>query len=136
LNALSLLKKAVIIFIIAITGWGLCGSIIGIGRNVTTMQNTLIMHAIGAPVIFAVLSWIYFRFFHFTSPLQTAVIFLALTVSMDFFVIAIFIEKSFAMFGSILGVWIPFALIFASTCLVGLFVSKRSVHKVSQLAVS
>jgi len=37
-------------------------------------------------------------------------------------VVATFIEKSYAMFASILGTWIPFALIFGSTYLVGVYV--------------
>jgi hypothetical protein len=45
--------------------------------------------------------------------------FIGFVILMDFFVIAIFVEKSFAMFGSLLGTWIPFGLIFAATYLVG-----------------
>src|SRR4030042_1653325 len=99
-------KKAFVIFIHAIIGWALCGAIIGIGRNVTTMQNTLIIHAIGVPIIFSILSLVYFRYFNYTAPLQTAAIFMFFAMLMDFFVIAMFVEKSFAMFGSILGTWI------------------------------
>jgi hypothetical protein len=49
----------------------------------------------------------------------TAALFLALVVFMDFFVVALLIEKSFDMFLSPLGTWIPFALIFLSTYFVG-----------------
>ena len=120
------IKKAAVIFVHAIVGWGLCGAIIGIGRSVTTMENTLIIHAIGVPIIFGLLSWLYFAKFHYTTPLQTAVIFVSFAILMDVFVIAIFVEKSFAMFASILGTWIPFALIFISSYLTGLFAVKRT----------
>ena len=50
------MKKIIIIIIHMLIGWGLCGSIIGIGRQVTSMQNTLIIHAIGVPIIFGMLS--------------------------------------------------------------------------------
>jgi hypothetical protein len=43
-------KKIIVILIHAFVGWGLCGALIGIGRNVTSMQITLIAHAIGAPL--------------------------------------------------------------------------------------
>ncbi|MCJ7434865.1 MAG: hypothetical protein MUO77_15390 [Anaerolineales bacterium] len=117
------IKKAIVIFVHAIVGWGLCGAIIGIGRNVTTMGNTLIIHAIGVPIIFGLLSWLYFAKFRYTTPLQAAVIFVSFAILMDVFVIAMFVEKSFAMFVSILGTWIPFALIFLSTYLVGQYVT-------------
>jgi hypothetical protein len=39
---------------------------------------------------------------------------------MDFFLVAMVINRSFEMFTSPLGTWIPFVLIFASTYLTGL----------------
>ena len=120
------LKKPIIIFIHMFIGWALCGAIIGIGRQVTSVKNTLIIHAIGVPIIFAIISLIYFKKFNYTTSLQTAVIFLSFAVAMDFFVVALLIEKSFEMFTSILGTWFPFALIFLSTYLVGLYVKKTS----------
>ena len=63
--------------------------------------------------------------FNYTTPWQTAAIFLAFALLTDFFVIAMLVQKSFDMFASILGAWIPFALIFGSTYLVGTFL-KRS----------
>ena len=113
------LKKLGVLLAHALVGWALCGSIIGIGRSVTTMENTLIIHAIGVPIIFSLLSLSYFRFFNYTSPVQTGVIFMGAAIVMDFVVIALFVEKSFAMFASVLGTWIPFSLIFLSTYGVG-----------------
>ena len=110
-----------IILVHAFVGWALCGAIIGIGRQIMSMETTLIVHAIGVPLIFVMLSFIYFKQFNYTTPLQTAIIFLAFVVGMDVFVIAPFVEKSFAMFASILGTWIPFALIFLATYLTGLY---------------
>ena len=103
----------------AFVGWGLCGAIIGIGRNVTSMQVTLIVHAIGAPIIFAIITRIYFRWFRYTTALQTATAFIFFVILMDVMVVALLIEKSFEMFTSPLGTWLPFALIFASVYLTG-----------------
>lgn len=91
---------------------------------ITTLDNTLVIHAIGAPIFFAVISLIYFRKFNYTTPLQTAVIFIAFVIAMDFFVVALLINRSFEMFTSLLGTWIPFALIFTSTVLTGVFYKK------------
>jgi hypothetical protein len=44
---------------------------------------------------------------------------------MDFFIIALMIEKSFDMFKSILGTWIPFILIMLSTYLTGIYSLKK-----------
>jgi len=106
----------------ALIGWALCGATIAIGRVATSLQNALIVHAIAAPVIFAAASLVYFNGFHYTTPLQTAIIYTSLVLVLDFVVVATFIEKSYAMFASILGTWIPFALIFGSTYLVGVYV--------------
>jgi len=121
------MKKIVIIFLHMFIGWALCGSIIGVGRTVTTMETTLIVHAVGVPIIFVFISLIYFRFFCYTSPLITALLFLAFAVLMDLFVVAMMIEKSFDMFLSPIGTWIPFGLIFVSTLLTGIFVSPSTL---------
>ena len=113
-------KKILILLAHAFVGWGLCGAIVGIGRNVTSMQVTLIVHAVGAPVIFVVISLIYYKWFHYTTALQTAAAFVLFVIFMDVFVVALLIEKSFEMFSSILGTWLPFVLIFAAVYTTGL----------------
>ncbi len=98
----------------------------GVGQAVTSLENALLIHAIGAPIIFALLSFIYFKNFNYTTPLQTAMVFLAVVVSLDVFLVALVIEKSLAMFTSLIGTWIPFALIFMSTYLTGLYQERRA----------
>jgi hypothetical protein len=122
------LSKIVILLAHAFVGWVLCFATIGVGRAITSMEITLIVHAILAPIFFAIVSLVYFHKFNFTTPLQTAVIFIAFVMAMDFFVVAILINKSFEMFASLLGTWVPFALIFAATYLTGLII-RRSLHK-------
>jgi hypothetical protein len=118
-------QKIVVILIHAFIGWMLCAATMGIGMAVTSLDNTLIVHAIAAPIFFAGVSWIYFRKFNFTTPLQTATIFIAFVIAMDFFVVAMLINRSFEMFTSLIGTWIPFALIFTSTYLTGLLTVNR-----------
>lgn len=119
------LKQISIILILGAIGWALCGAIIFIGRSLTDMQTTLIAHAIGAPVIFTLISLLYFSRFNYTSPLQTAIAFFAIVVLLDFFLVALIIERSMDMFRSLLGTWIPWVLIFLSTYLTGLVVEAR-----------
>ena len=114
------LSKVVILLAHAFVGWVLCFATIGIGRAITSMDITLIVHAILAPIFFAIVSLVYFRNFHYTTPLQTAAIFIAFVMAMDFILVALLINKSLEMFTSLLGTWIPFALIFFSTYLTGI----------------
>jgi hypothetical protein len=119
------LKEIGIIVLLGAVGWALCGAIVFIGRSLTDMQTTLIVHAIGAPIIFMLLSMLYFSKFKYTSPLQTAVAFLAIVILLDFFIVALIIERSMDMFLSLLGTWIPWALIFLSTYLTGLAYERK-----------
>ena len=113
------------ILIHAFVGWALCAATMGIGMAVTTIDNAVIIHAVAAPIIFTVISLIYFTKFHYTTPLQTALVFVAFVIAMDFFVVALLILQSLDMFAGLLGTWIPFALIFTSTYLTGVYVAKR-----------
>lgn len=120
------IRKWIIVLVHGLIGWAICGAIMYVGMAVTSMENAIIIHAIGAPVVFGVISLIYFKVFNYTTPLQTAIIFVSVVVFMDVFLVALLIEKSFAMFASLLGTWIPWALLSTSTYLTGLYVTKRS----------
>jgi len=85
----------------------------------------LIIHAVATPIVFALISWIYHTRFGNTAPLQTALIFVGIVVGMDAFLVAPVFEKSFEMFTSLIGTWVPFALIFLSTYLTGLVCEKK-----------
>jgi len=110
----------------AFVGWALCAATMGIGIAVTTVENALIFHAIGAPVFFSIVSSIYYRRFNYTTPVLTAAIFTGFVMVVDFFVVALLINRSLEMFASVLGTWVPFALIFASSYLTGLLIVRRS----------
>ena len=118
--------EAIAIVTHAVVGWGLCGATIGVGRKVTTLRNALIAHAIAAPIIFGAVSVVYFRLFGSTGPITTAAMFLAIVIFLDVVVIALLVEKSFAMFRSVLGTWLPFALIFLATWLTGMVMAVPS----------
>ena len=118
------IARAAVIAVFAIVGWAVCAAAIGIGFSFMTEHRALILHAIVAPIAFAGLSWLYFTRFAYTGPLTTALLFLAIVVALDIFVVALLIEKSFAMFASPLGTWAPLFLIFASTWAAGALVER------------
>jgi hypothetical protein len=113
-------KKTIIILLHAFVLWGLCGAIMGIGRSLTTIELTLIIHAIGAPILASIISYIYYKKFNYTTPLQTATIFVLFIIVMDAGLVAPFFEKNYDMFKSILGTWFPFILIFSTTYITGI----------------
>ena len=125
MHALMWLTRTLVIMAHAVIGWALCGAIIAIGRRTTSMRATLIVHAVGAPILFGILSFVYFRVFAYTTPLQTAAIFVAIVMLLDVVVVARLIERNFDMFKSVLGTWIPFGLIFASTYLCGVSLVRK-----------
>jgi hypothetical protein len=118
------MKKMKIVTLISVIVFGFIGQMgcwglmIG-GQAVTTLENALIIHAIGAPIVFALVSFIYFKKLNYTKPSITAVAFVAVVVLMDFFIVSLLINQNFDMFLSPIGTWIPFALIFTSTYLTG-----------------
>lgn len=53
-------------------------------------------------------------------------LFVGLVMAIDFFGVALLIYRSLAMFTSLLGTWLPFALIFAATYLTGVWVTSQT----------
>ncbi len=117
--------KILIVGLHAFVGWALCTASMAIGMATTTIENALIIHAAAAPIIFTAVSILYFRRFAYTAPLQTAAIFVGFVIFMDLFVVSLLVLGNFEMFASLLGTWIPFSLIFASTYLTGTLTRKR-----------
>ncbi len=118
------LARAAVIATFAIFGWVVCAVAIAIGFGLMTEREALILHAVVAPIAFAGLSWLYFTRFAYTWPLTTALLFLAIVVALDVFVVALLIEKSFGMFASVLGTWAPLLLIFTSTWATGFVIHR------------
>jgi hypothetical protein len=118
-------KKVIIVLIHAFIVWALCGATIAIGRSVTTMGTTLIIHAILAPIFAFLVGMVYYKKFNYTSPILTACIYLLFVIVMDAGLVALVFEKSYAMFRSILGTWIPFSLIFLSTYITGIIIKRK-----------
>ena len=125
-------KQVFTILVHAFIGWALCTATMVIGMATISLESALIVHAIGAPIFFTIISLVYFKKFNYTEPLQTALIFVSFVIVVDFFVVALIINRSLDMFTSPLGTWIPFALIFASTYVTGWLTGKRSQQRTEQ----
>lgn len=121
-------RKGLIVLAHAFAGWLLCFAAMGIGMATMPLDTALIVHAVAAPVFFAIVSLVYFTKFRFTKPVITAAIFVGFVVLTDFFVVALLINRSLEMFTSIIGTWLPFTLIFLSTWITGLVTEQRAEH--------
>jgi hypothetical protein len=113
-------KKSAVFLLHALIGWALCGAVMGVGMRLLSIQNALLLHLFAAPVIFAVVSLSYHKRTPSARPLPVAAGFTAVVMAMDFFLVALVIEKSFAMFRSFIGTWLPFAMIFISSWRTGM----------------
>jgi hypothetical protein len=105
-------KQAALLLAHAFVGWAFCAAIMAIGSQFIGMSATLILHLILGPIGFGVLSIFYHRRFGYTAPFVTATVFLLFVAAMDFFLVGLIILGNLEMFRSVLGIWLPFALIF------------------------
>ena len=127
-------RKILVLLAHAFIGWAFCTATMLIGMATMSMENALIVHAAGAPVIFTLVSLVYFKRFNYTSPLSTALVFVCFVIIVDFFLIALVINRSLEMFTSLLGTWIPFALIFASSYVTGMLITGSPQQQDAELA--
>ena len=114
-------QRVLILLVHALVGWALCTAIIAVGFALTTVQTTLVLHAIGGPILFGLVTWSYVRRFGHATPLQIAVSFVATALIVDLVVVALLVLRSLEMFGSVLGTWLPYASIFVVSYLVARF---------------
>jgi hypothetical protein len=121
MNAKTVLVLALHAFVI----WLGCGLTVAIGRGILGLDATLLLHAVVAPALAVLVSLVYFSQFGVTSPLATAAFFLAFIAIMDATVVALVFERSYAMFASVLGTWLPFLLIFVATYMTGVWIRGR-----------
>lgn len=102
-----------------VLGWMICGSTIAIGRQFLSMASTLIVHAIVAPVAFALLAAHFFHGYPDAGPLRVSLTLVGVVIGLDGVVVAPLVERSYVMFTSPFGTWIPFASIWLASFLVG-----------------
>ncbi len=102
-----------------VVGWAACGALMGALLATVSEQSAIIGHAIGAPIIFAVVTAHLFLRSGGRRPILVAGTFTAIVIALDALIVAWLIQRSFAMFSSALGTWVPFALNFVSVFVTG-----------------
>lgn len=112
-----------------LAGWALCAATMGTLLRATSVGAAIAVHALAAPVIFAWIARHYFRARGARDPLPTALAFVGIVALLDLVVVGGLVEHSLAMFGSIAGTWLPFALIFLVTWMTGELMSMQPWSK-------
>jgi Na+-transporting NADH:ubiquinone oxidoreductase subunit NqrD len=102
--------------------WGACGAVIAIGRRLWTLDTTLRVHLAAAPIISFVVSAMHKIIAPDFGVVLRAIVLTGLVVMLDAVVVAPLFERSYAMFRSLMGTWLPFAAIFFASVAAGLLV--------------
>ena len=100
-------------------GWALCAAAITGFGGLAPGWLAVVLHVLAAPVVFAGVSYFYFRAPGARPPLVAALGFTVVVAALHAAVVAQYMLRSFDMFGSITGTWLPFALIFLATWATG-----------------
>ena len=108
-----------------VVGWAACGALMGALLATVSEPSAIIAHAVGAPIIFAAVTAHLFLRSGGRRPIFVAGTFTAIVVALDALIVAWLIQRSFAMFSSALGTWVPFALIFVSVFVTGSLLRRR-----------
>lgn len=103
----------------ALVGWAFCAAVMGLSLRLAGLTAALVIHAIAGPAFFVILARHYFSARGARDPLSTAIAWTATLLALDFAVVAAVILRSFQMFTSIPGTWLPLALIFLATWATG-----------------
>jgi menaquinone-dependent protoporphyrinogen oxidase len=106
-----------------IAGWAVCAAVMGGLLQVASTGVAIALHAIAAPLIFIAIAVHYFRARGARDPLSTALAWTAIVAILDAGVVAGVVLRSFAMFTSVAGTWLPFLLIFMATWITGFLMS-------------
>jgi menaquinone-dependent protoporphyrinogen oxidase len=114
-----------------LVGWAGCAAAMGVLLSTVGIEAALWLHVLAAPTIFALVSRNYFRARGAREPLSTALTFVAVVALLDLVVVAGTVQHSLVMFTSVVGTWLPFALIFGTTWATGEVMSMLPLPKAS-----
>jgi hypothetical protein len=99
--------------------WAACGAVIAVGRRVWSLRTTLLVHLFAAAAFAFAAAAAHKLLAPDFDPVVRAAVMTALIVALDALVVAPLFERSYAMFRSALGTWIPFAAIFVASWAAG-----------------
>jgi hypothetical protein len=105
---------------LALVLWGACGATMAMGRKALSLNTTLRVHLAVAPIVAFLVSAVHKLLAPEFDPMLRAAVMTSVVVILDAAVVAPLFERSYAMFRSSIGTWIPFASIFLSSWTAGI----------------
>ena len=78
-------------------GMALCATAVVVSQEAAIFQNSAIIYFILVPIIYLLLSLFYFTYFHYSSPLMTAIFFCFFILFMNIGANASFIQEVYAL---------------------------------------
>jgi hypothetical protein len=107
-------------------GWLACGLVFAAARSALGVDAAIAIHLAAAPVIGAAATLLLWRHPRHPGPVATAATLAGTAALLDAVVVAPFLERSFSMFGSALGTWVPLAAIFGASAITGTLRSRAA----------
>ncbi len=108
---------------LALILWGVCGATMAVGRRVWSLDATLRVHLAVAPIAAFLVSTVHKLLAPEFDPMLRAAVMTGVVVILDACVVAPLFERSYEMFRSLIGTWVPFATIFLASWAAGLLAS-------------
>jgi Na+-transporting NADH:ubiquinone oxidoreductase subunit NqrD len=103
--------------------WGACGAVMAAGRRLWSLSTALRVHLVAAPAAAFLVSAIHKLLYPEFNLVLRAAIMTGLVFTLDLLIVAPIFERSYEMFRSLIGTWIPFALIFIASLSAGVLLS-------------
>lgn len=112
-------RSAIRVFTHALVGWLLCASVMGFLLRTASQGAAFALHAVVAPLIFALLAHHYFAARGARDPLLVAAAFAGFYFLLEFVIVAGLLPHGLAVFRSFAGTALPLLLIFGVTWATG-----------------
>ncbi len=113
----------------AIAGWVACGLVLAMGRAALGLEGALVLHLFAAPLIAAAITLFLWTHPRHPGVLGTAAALGGVAAFLDAVFVAPFLERSWAMFASPVGTWMPLALIFGASAATGALLARPAARR-------
>ncbi len=113
----------------AVVGWIACGLTFVLARAAFGVDAAVVIHLLAAPAIGATVTLLLWSHPRHPGVVGTAATLAGTAALLDAIVVAPFLERSFAMFASLAGTWVPLALIFAASAATAALLARPAARR-------
>jgi len=94
----------------ALAAWAVCAGTMALATTVLGDRGVAVVYAVTAPAVFALVAFVYARARGELSPFALAAVLVGTALALDAGLVAPLLLRSFAMFASVTGTWLPLGL--------------------------